>query len=140
MSMDDEFYPLIDLCHLKQPVTLCDTQLRPLVLPPVIPCHFSNTPATRSGGACFWDWPSAPGCTSKAEIGHTKPLRLPRASRRPRPTRGEHLSYTLGCRHCHGADLGGTVFTDAPPFHMTAPNPTRGDGGIGAGYTAADWA
>jgi cytochrome c5 len=54
--------------------------------------------------------------------------------------RGQHLSHTLGCRHCHGANLAGTVFTDAPPFRLTAANLTAGTGGIGARYTTADWA
>ena len=54
--------------------------------------------------------------------------------------RGQHLTHTLGCRHCHGSNLGGTVFTDAPPFRLTAANLTAGTGGIGSRYTTADWA
>jgi mono/diheme cytochrome c family protein len=54
--------------------------------------------------------------------------------------RGEHLSRTLGCRHCHGDRLGGTVVTDAPPFRLTAPNLTTGTDGVGSHYTTADWA
>jgi len=54
--------------------------------------------------------------------------------------RGEHLSRTLGCRHCHGNRLGGAVVTDAPPFRLTATNLTTGAGGVGVRYTTADWA
>jgi len=53
--------------------------------------------------------------------------------------RGEHLVNTLGCRDCHGADLSGQVFADAPPLRATASNLTSGQGGIGTHYSVADW-
>ncbi|HEX8386353.1 MAG TPA: c-type cytochrome, partial [Rubricoccaceae bacterium] len=53
--------------------------------------------------------------------------------------RGAHLAAINGCRDCHGADLGGQVFVDAPPFRATASNLTRGEGGVGGRYTDADW-
>jgi mono/diheme cytochrome c family protein len=53
--------------------------------------------------------------------------------------RGEHLTRTHGCRNCHGANLEGKVFFDAPPALLAAPNLTAGRGGIGATYTDADW-
>ena len=56
-----------------------------------------------------------------------------------RLARGEHLANTLGCRDCHGADLSGQVFADAPPFRITAPNLTSGSGGLDDAYTVADW-
>lgn len=53
--------------------------------------------------------------------------------------RGAHLAAIHGCTDCHGADLGGRVFIDAPPFRLTAANLTPGEGGIGARYTDVDW-
>lgn len=53
--------------------------------------------------------------------------------------RGEHLSRTMGCRHCHGERLGGAVYVDDAPFRLTAPNLTAGAGGIGSRYTTIDW-
>src|SRR6056297_235489 len=53
--------------------------------------------------------------------------------------RGEHLVAINGCRDCHGEDLGGVVFADAPPFRVVAANLTRGKGGIGANYTPEDF-
>lgn len=53
--------------------------------------------------------------------------------------RGAHLVAINGCRDCHGEDLGGQVFADAPPFRVVAANLTRGKGGIGAHYTAEDF-
>ncbi|HEX9953245.1 MAG TPA: c-type cytochrome [Rubricoccaceae bacterium] len=52
---------------------------------------------------------------------------------------GAHLAAIHGCTDCHGPDLGGQVFVDAPPFRLTASNLTRGEGGVGARYTDADW-
>ena len=56
-----------------------------------------------------------------------------------RLARGLHLTNTLGCPDCHGEDLSGRVFADAPPFRATASNLTPGQGGIGQAYTVADW-
>jgi len=52
---------------------------------------------------------------------------------------GRHLAGINGCLDCHGPDLSGNVFADAPPFFMVASNLTRGEGGIGSTYTAEDW-
>jgi mono/diheme cytochrome c family protein len=57
-----------------------------------------------------------------------------------RLARGNHLASIMGCRHCHGADLGGAVFADDPPLRLVATNLTAGAGGIGRTYGAADWA
>jgi mono/diheme cytochrome c family protein len=53
--------------------------------------------------------------------------------------RGQHLLRIYGCQDCHGADLSGRVFPDIPPGQFVAPNLTRGRGGIGATFQAADW-
>jgi len=54
--------------------------------------------------------------------------------------RGRHLAVAIGkCVVCHGADLGGTVFLDVPPFRVIAPNLTRGDGGAGRTFSDADF-
>ncbi len=52
---------------------------------------------------------------------------------------GFRLSHTLACRACHSADLSGTVLVDAPPFKITSPNLTGGQGSPVATYTDADW-
>lgn len=44
------------------------------------------------------------------------------------------------CQSCHGADLGGgAFFSDDALGYVDAPNLTSGKGGIGSGYTDADW-
>ena len=53
--------------------------------------------------------------------------------------RGAHLAKIYGCADCHGEDLSGQVFADGPPFRITAANLTRGEGGVGAHYTAEDF-
>lgn len=55
--------------------------------------------------------------------------------------RGEHLAGALGrCGWCHGDDLGGAVVVDDPGLgRVSAPNLTRGRGGVTAGFTMADW-
>lgn len=53
--------------------------------------------------------------------------------------RGEHLTHTYGCRHCHGADLGGRVIEDSFAMYMTAPNLTPGSSAV-ASYEPDDWA
>jgi len=53
---------------------------------------------------------------------------------------GERLATVLGCDHCHGANLAGTLLIDAPVFAvLPATNLTTGDGGIGIDYTAGDF-
>jgi mono/diheme cytochrome c family protein len=45
--------------------------------------------------------------------------------------RGRHLATAISkCVDCHGADLGGQLLADAPPFRLVAPNLTPGRGGI----------
>jgi mono/diheme cytochrome c family protein len=47
---------------------------------------------------------------------------------------------TLYCAECHGDDLGGqTVFDEPAVGTLNTANLTTGRGGIGAGYTDADW-
>jgi mono/diheme cytochrome c family protein len=55
--------------------------------------------------------------------------------------RGEHLATAVSnCVECHGPDLGGSVFMDAGPIGVaSAPNLTRGAGGIGAAFADLDW-
>ncbi|HEX6239893.1 MAG TPA: c-type cytochrome, partial [Polyangiales bacterium] len=53
--------------------------------------------------------------------------------------RGEHLTQTYGCRHCHGVDLGGSVVEDSAVMYITAPNLTPGSRTV-ASYTPDDWA
>ncbi|MBV8170884.1 MAG: cytochrome c [Candidatus Eremiobacteraeota bacterium] len=53
--------------------------------------------------------------------------------------RGRHFATAIAkCSDCHSADLGGKVFLDVPPFLITAPNLTRGQGGLGSSLTDAD--
>jgi mono/diheme cytochrome c family protein len=52
--------------------------------------------------------------------------------------RGERLAITRGCPECHGTDLGGKIVMDeAPVGRLSAPNLTRGKGGVGARLDAA---
>lgn len=45
--------------------------------------------------------------------------------------RGRHLATTISkCVDCHGADFGGMVLADVPPFRLVAPNITSGRGGV----------
>ena len=54
--------------------------------------------------------------------------------------KGAALVKSHACTHCHGDDLGGTVYVDEMPFaRVTASNLTPGRGGIGSRYTDADW-
>ncbi|MFN8495122.1 MAG: cytochrome c [Caldilineaceae bacterium] len=54
--------------------------------------------------------------------------------------RGKHLATAVtGCTDCHGADLAGHTFADAPPFLLVSSNLTRGAGGVGSQYSDADW-
>ena len=53
--------------------------------------------------------------------------------------RGAHLVRTFGCVDCHGANLGGQVFEDVPPFLAVAPNLTSGRGGLAARYSPEDF-
>ncbi len=68
-----------------------------------------------------------------------KPVRIPTDS--AAVERGRHLAEAITpCGVCHGPDLGGQTFpTPAMLISMAAPNLTRGEGGIGASYTPADW-
>lgn len=55
-------------------------------------------------------------------------------------TRGKALATLYGCTGCHTADLGGQTMIDAFPMaRLASANLTRGQGGIGAQYTDADW-
>jgi mono/diheme cytochrome c family protein len=55
--------------------------------------------------------------------------------------RGEHLATAvLLCTRCHGENLGGQVYFDAPGLlSIPSPNLTTGKGGIGQVYTDKDW-
>lgn len=55
--------------------------------------------------------------------------------------RGQHLSVAVAkCAACHGDNLGGKKVEDSPAFgRLYAANLTTGNGGVGAGYTDADW-
>jgi cytochrome c553 len=65
-------------------------------------------------------------------------LRAPEAPAAARVALGRHVAAARGCVDCHGADLGGRVFIDAPPVgRIVAPNLTRGRSGHA--LTDADW-
>jgi mono/diheme cytochrome c family protein len=54
--------------------------------------------------------------------------------------RGRHFATALAkCADCHGENMAGQVFIDAPPFHLVGSNLTRGQGGVGAAYRDEDW-
>jgi cytochrome c553 len=55
--------------------------------------------------------------------------------------RGAHLATSAAtCVLCHGEDLGGKIYADAGPMGLVVgPNLTRGRGGLGTGFTRADW-
>lgn len=54
--------------------------------------------------------------------------------------RGKHLvEANTGCIDCHGANLAGQTFADAPPFRLIASNLTSGVDGVGRHYSDADW-
>jgi cytochrome c553 len=55
--------------------------------------------------------------------------------------RGEHLaSAILLCARCHGENMGGQVYFDAPGLlRIPSPNLTAGKGGVGQTYTDEDW-
>jgi len=54
--------------------------------------------------------------------------------------RGRHIVEAItGCTECHAAGLKGSAFLDVPPFRIVAPNLTRGNGGIGASFSDADF-
>ncbi len=55
--------------------------------------------------------------------------------------RGEHLvGARYGCVECHGADFaGGTMMDEMPVARLFGPNLTKGQGGVTADYTVADW-
>ena len=52
---------------------------------------------------------------------------------------GAHLAQIHACAECHGNNMGGRIFADAPPFLAVASNLTSGEGGIGSSYTVQDW-
>ena len=54
--------------------------------------------------------------------------------------RGQHLFQIRGCEDCHGKNLAGKVMIDDPMvLRITAPNITRGPGGLPADYSVTDW-
>jgi mono/diheme cytochrome c family protein len=54
--------------------------------------------------------------------------------------RGKHIALTRGCTDCHGENLGGKTFIDAPPMaRLFADNLTPGRGGVGKRYRDGDW-
>ena len=52
---------------------------------------------------------------------------------------GHYLAQTQGCQDCHGENLEGQIFADAPPFLVVASNLTSGAGGVGSQYDDATW-
>ena len=55
--------------------------------------------------------------------------------------RGKHLAMSIGqCVDCHGDNLAGRVFLDAPGIvHASSANLTSGQGGVGKTFSDADW-
>lgn len=53
---------------------------------------------------------------------------------------GQRLMVAKGCTDCHGSDLSGRVFIDDPALgSVTAPNLTKGLGGVPQDFSAHDW-
>ena len=53
--------------------------------------------------------------------------------------RGKHIAVIRGCKDCHGSDLSGKMFIDAPPMAtIYATNITGGEGGV-PNYNDEDW-
>ena len=53
--------------------------------------------------------------------------------------RGKHIAVIRGCTDCHGSDLSGKMFIDAPPMAtIYATNITGGEGGV-PNYNDEDW-
>jgi cytochrome c553 len=78
---------------------------------------------------------------AKATRSHRVPDRTVHVENTPAQlARGEHLARTLGgCTECHGEALSGKIMDDNALLRVSAPNITRGRGGVVADYTAADW-
>ncbi len=54
--------------------------------------------------------------------------------------KGEHLYQIRGCQDCHGKNLQGGVFmNDALLMRITAPNLTKGKGGLPDDFNINDW-
>ena len=54
--------------------------------------------------------------------------------------KGEHLYKIRGCADCHGENLaGGTFMNDPLLMQITAPNLTKGKGGLPENFNANDW-
>lgn len=54
--------------------------------------------------------------------------------------KGAHLYQIRGCQDCHGKHLEGSVFMNDPVLmEITAPNLTKGLGGLPADYSTKDW-
>ncbi|MER2998986.1 c-type cytochrome [Pontibacter populi] len=53
---------------------------------------------------------------------------------------GRHLAVVKGCNDCHGQDMGGKAMLDDPAIgFVSAPNITKGAGGLPADYSEADY-
>lgn len=53
---------------------------------------------------------------------------------------GKHLVTAIGkCGDCHGPNLAGKVFIDAPPAKLLSANLTAGKGGASGEFSDADW-
>jgi cytochrome c553 len=72
-------------------------------------------------------------------IVQPRPIEIPDGPREVE--RGRHLvTAVLACAECHGEDLGGNVMLDEQPMgRLTAPNLTRGAGGVALRYNDLDW-
>jgi cytochrome c553 len=80
---------------------------------------------------------------SSSRLGHTFEVPSPElpADHAPSLENGARLAAVASCGECHGEDLGGGPFIEAPPFAvLPAANLTRGRGGVGGRYDAAGWA
>lgn len=54
--------------------------------------------------------------------------------------KGKHIYQIRGCADCHGANLGGGEFqNDKMLLQLSAPNLTKGEGGLPASYSGQDW-
>lgn len=54
--------------------------------------------------------------------------------------KGRHLYQIRSCSDCHGARLEGSIFMNDPMLlQLSAPNLTRGPGGLPADFSTSDW-
>ena len=56
-----------------------------------------------------------------------------------RLSHGRYLYESRGCAECHGADGGGRLFINEPPYRLSGPQISPGPQSVTAGYAVEDW-